>query len=122
MRKCYLAVIVTGVAVLGPNLACAEQTVSKFLQAVEEPLGREGAETFLAGINSGFMQANSYLAETRQESPIFCLPEQLSLTNDQLLSLLKKAADQDSAMGDMTVPAALLGVMKKTFPCAAAAK
>ena len=122
MRKSYLPGIMICLCSLGANLAWADQTVSKFLQTVEEPLGRESAETFLAGINSGFMQANSYLAQTRQESPIFCLPEQLALTNDQLLSLLKKGADEDPAMGDMTVPAALLAVMKNTFPCAAAPK
>ena len=122
MRKCYLAGIMICLVSLGANSAWADQTVSKFLQTVEEPLGREGAESFLAGINTGFMQANSYLAQARQESPLFCVPEQLALTEDQLLSLLKKGADEDTAMGDMTVPAALLAVMKKTFPCAAAPK
>ncbi|HEX4078145.1 MAG TPA: hypothetical protein VHX61_04630 [Rhizomicrobium sp.] len=122
MRKRHLAGIMICLVSLGPNAARAEQTVSNFLQTVEEPLDRERAETLLAGINSGFMQANTWLAETRHEAPMYCVPEELVFTEDQLLSLLKKGADEDPAMGDMKVPAALLAVMRKTFPCAAAPK
>jgi hypothetical protein len=68
------------------------------------------------------MQANAWLAETRHEAPMYCVPEQLVFTEDQLLSLLKKGSDEDPRMADMTVPAALLAVMKKTFPCAATAR
>jgi hypothetical protein len=122
MRKSHLAGIMICLVSLAPNVTWADQTVSKFLQTVEEPLDRERAETLLAGINSGFMQANSWLSQTRHEPPMYCVPEQLDFTEDQLLSLLKKGAEEDPQMGEMTVPDALLAVMKKTFPCAATAK
>ncbi|MGH6878211.1 MAG: hypothetical protein ACREHV_12690 [Rhizomicrobium sp.] len=122
MRNGYFAGAVVCFGLLGPNMAHAAETVTSFLQAVDEPLDHSVAVTRLSGIYSGLSQANSYLADDRREAPIYCVPEQLALTEDQMVSLLRKSVQEDAQMGQMPVSAALLVVMKKTFPCAAAAK
>jgi hypothetical protein len=93
-------------------------TITDFLKLHDEPLGRDSTETEIAGIQTGFIQANKFLAGMRKESPMYCQPETLNLTPDQLVDMLRRGLKEQSSIDDDDLPSALLFVMQRTFPCA----
>lgn len=96
--------------------------VTDFLKLHDEPLGREQTETEVAGVQRGFIAANAYLTGTRKQAPMYCLPETLNLTADQLVELLRRGVKQEPALDEEGVPSALLDVLRRTFPCERRAK
>ena len=105
-----LFVAMTQPALCGP--------VTDFLKLHDEPLGREQTETELMGVQSGFNAANAYLTGTLQQAPMYCLPQMLSLTADQLVDLLRQGVKEEPALDQEEVPSALLEVLRHSFPCA----
>lgn len=91
--------------------------VTDFLKLHDEPLGLVSTETELSGIQKGFIEANAFLAGTRKEPPMYCQPQTLSLTADQLVEMLKRGVKEEPALDDSGVAPALLAVMQHTFPC-----
>ena len=75
------------------------------------------AETEIMGLQSGFIEANSYLTEIRKEAPMFCQPQSLSLTADQLIDMLRRGVDEQPELDQKDLASALLAVMQHTFPC-----
>jgi hypothetical protein len=122
MRNHHLIGLAACIGFIGGPAAGAEETVKTLLQTVDEPAGHELVAVLLLGTSKGFLQANTYLVQARNESPLYCQPPQLELTEDQLVSMLRQAAAADPPLGDKTVPDALLTVLQKTFPCNANAK
>jgi hypothetical protein len=97
-------------------------TLTDFLRIHDEPLGRDATETQLMGIQSGFMEANRFLTETRKEAPMFCQPETLSLTADQLVDMLRRAVKEQPDIDQGDPASALLTIMQHTFPCPQSSK
>jgi hypothetical protein len=91
--------------------------VTDFLKLHDEPLGQNMAETEIMGLQSGFIEANSYLTEIRKEAPMFCQPQSLSLTADQLIDMLRRGVDEQPELDQKDLASALLAVMQHTFPC-----
>lgn len=91
--------------------------VNDFLKLHDEPLGQSRAETEILGLQAGFTEANSYLTGTRKEAPMFCQPQNLSLTADQLIDMLRRGVNEQSDLDQSDLASALLTVMQRTFPC-----
>ncbi|HEY3639385.1 MAG TPA: hypothetical protein VGK90_14650 [Rhizomicrobium sp.] len=92
--------------------------VADFLKLHDEALGQSLAETQIAGIQGGLTVANSYLTKTRNEAPMYCQPETLSLTAGQLIDMLRRDLKEQPELDDQTdLGSALLAVMQHTFPC-----
>jgi hypothetical protein len=91
--------------------------VTDFLKLHDEPLGESRAETEILGMQAGFAEANRYLSGTRKEPPMFCQPENLSLTADQLVDMLRRDVDTQPELDEDDLASALLVVMQHTFPC-----
>jgi hypothetical protein len=103
------------IAVVQPAL-CG--TVTDFLKLHDEPLGRDQTETGIMGVQHGFIAANAYLIGTLKQPPLYCLPETLSLTADQLVEMLRRGVKEQPELDADDPPIALLAVMQHTFPCA----
>ena len=91
--------------------------VTDFLKLHDEPLGQSMAETEVTGLQAGFTEANVYLTATRKEVPMFCQPANLRLTADQLIDMLRRGLDDQPELDQSDLAAALLSVMRRTFPC-----
>jgi hypothetical protein len=92
-------------------------TLSDFLKLHDEPLGRDQTETQIAGIQSGFLAANTWLAGTLKTAPMYCQPETLNLTAGQLVEMLRRGVKEHLELDDSDPASALLAVMQRTFPC-----
>lgn len=92
-------------------------TVTDFLTLHDEPLGRDQTETQIMGIQRGFIAANAYLTGTLRQPPMYCQPEALSLTADQLIEMLRRGVKEQPELDDHDTAPALLAVMQRTFPC-----
>lgn len=91
--------------------------VTDFLKLHDEPLEQSTAETTITGLQAGFTEANTWLAETRKEAPMYCQPANLSLTPDQLIDMLRRGVNDQPELDESNLAAALLAVMQRTFPC-----
>lgn len=91
--------------------------VTDFLKLHDEPLGQSMAETEITGLRDGFTEANAYLTGSRKEAPMFCQPQNLSLTADQLIDMLRRGVDEQPELDQSDLASALLAVMRRTFPC-----
>jgi hypothetical protein len=92
--------------------------LTDFLALHDEPLGRDQTETQIMGIQHGFIAANAYLTGTLKQPPMYCQPETLSLTADQLIEMLRRGVKEQPELDADDPPSALLAVMQHTFPCA----
>lgn len=92
-------------------------TVTDFLTLHDEPLGRDQTETQIMGVQRGFIAANAYLTGTLKQSPMYCQPETLSLTADQLIEMLRRGVKEQPDLDADDTAGALLAVMQRTFPC-----
>jgi len=117
MRTIFAAALLLGMAQPAP---CS--TITDYLKLHDEPLGREQTETELVGIQTGFMEANKFLAGMRREAPMYCQPETLHLTADQLVDMLRRGLKEQPEIDDDDLPSALLFVMQRTFPCEQSSK
>ncbi|HEX3666331.1 MAG TPA: Rap1a/Tai family immunity protein [Rhizomicrobium sp.] len=91
--------------------------LSDFLKLHDEPLGRDQTETQIAGIQSGFFAANTWLTGTLKTAPMYCQPETLNLTAGQLVEMLRRGVKEHPELDDSDPASALLAVMQRTFPC-----
>lgn len=91
--------------------------VTDFLKLRDEPSGASTAENEITGLRDGFAEANSYLTGIRKESPMFCQPENLNLTADQLIDMLRRGVNENPDLDQSDLASALLAVMQHTFPC-----
>lgn len=92
-------------------------TVTDFLALHDEPLGRDQTETEIMGIQHGFMAANAWLTGALKRAPMYCQPETLSLTADQLVEMLRRSVKEQPELDADDPSGALLAVMQRTFPC-----
>ena len=92
-------------------------TLTDYLKLHDEPLGREQTESEITGIQTGFVRANKFLVGERKEQPMYCQPETLNLTADQLVEMLRRGLKEQPEIDDDDLPSALLFVMQRTFPC-----
>ena len=109
--------ILAAVFLLGLVQPATSGAVTDFLKLHDEPLGQGRAETEIMGLQAGFTEANAYLTGTRKEPPMFCQPENLRLTADQLIDMLRRRLDEQPELDQSDLASALLAVMQRTFPC-----
>jgi hypothetical protein len=107
-------ILVALVAMAGPSLG---DTAKQFLQLYNSEDGQGLAIAKISSMEAGVHQANEYL-KAHGQTPLYCQPPQLVLTGSQIGDMIRRAAEEkDSKVEDMTVSAALLFVLQKTFPC-----
>lgn len=117
----FIGVLITCAATLAAaNPAFADTATAKqFLQLDASEDGKGLAELKIAALEEGIRVANARLAGTAGSKPLYCQPASLVLTGSQLADMVGRAVGQNDKLEDVPVPAVLLGVLEKTFPCTA---
>ena len=113
----FIALLFTSAAaVVAAVPARAEVTAKQFLQLVDSEDGRDLGETKLVALEEGIRTTNAALAAG---SRLYCQPATLVLTGPQLADMLRRAVAADDKQKDKPMPAVMLDVLEKTFPCVA---
>lgn len=117
----FIGVLITCAATLAAaNPAFADTATAKqFLQLDASEDGKGLAELKIAALEEGIRVANARFAGTAGSKPLYCQPASLVLTGSQLADMVGRAVGQNDKLEDVPVPAVLLGVLEKTFPCTA---
>jgi len=71
---------------------------------------------YIQGLGAGFVWMNIYLGKARRR-PVFCLPEHLSLYEENFKDILDKAIQRQGIAPDGNIELVLLDGLKRTFPC-----
>jgi hypothetical protein len=70
---------------------------------------------------TGFAEANSDLRNNRKEPPLYCPPEKINLTGDQLIDIVRRWVETKRAQATRIesgpMPMALLYALQDAFPC-----
>jgi hypothetical protein len=111
-----IAIACATIAAASPAWADAA-TAKQFLQLATSEDGRDLAEVKIISLEQGIRVANANL--TAGSKPLYCQPASLVLTGSQLADMVGRAVAADKKLEDVPIPLALLGVLQKTFPCAA---
>jgi hypothetical protein len=76
----------------------------------------------MKGFEEGFNAANRQLRDDRKHTPLYCPPEKVNFTSEQLIDILRRwvEAKRVQAPGIGTAPPsyALLYALEDAFPCA----
>ena len=69
----------------------------------------------------GMDWANTALKESRKELPLYCVPANLALTNNQLIDIVRRMRTDVPSLGKSPVGLVILFALQKTFPCSSTA-
>ena len=115
----FIALLFVSAAIAGmAGSALADGTAKQFLQLDASDDGVALAETKIVAQGEGISIANAALPANAK---LYCQPTALVLTGPQLADMVRRAVKADDKLEDQMVSSVLLGVLKNTFPCAAAA-
>jgi hypothetical protein len=112
-----IAVLFTASLAASRVMSADAPTAKQFLQLAGSEDGRDLADVKIISVEQGINVANAHLAS----HPLYCQPAALVLTGPQLADMVGRAVAADKKLEDVPLPAVLLGVLQKTFPCAPAA-
>jgi hypothetical protein len=100
-------------------IARAEPDVNKFLQDYDR--GPAGEKRLMADnlsrVESGMSWVNVYLAENRKEHPIYCPPNTLAPSGEELVGILRKEAEASPSEGSRPLGLVLMLALQKAYPC-----
>jgi hypothetical protein len=101
------------------GIAHAETDVNKFLQDYDRGTAAEKRlmADSLARVESGMSWVNVYLAEDRKERPVYCPPNTLAPSNEELVGILRKEAEASPSEGSRPLGLVLMLALQKAFPC-----
>jgi len=97
----------------------AEMDAATFLKRYDEanPATQKYMETRIGDIENGMSWANAVLPN-RNQPLIFCPPDSLVLTGEQLVDILRREIKEEPLEGTLgAYPAALIIALEKVFPC-----
>jgi hypothetical protein len=89
--------------------------IGKYLTE-KEPHFKALNEIFLSGVYDGFSVADAAMRDDHKER-LFCAPDELSMTNDQLNSILAVYVEKHKVHMDWPVSLYLLTALQEVFPC-----
>lgn len=78
---------------------------------------REFLELLIASNENGIAWANAELRTVRHETRMFCPPEKVSLTGNQIMDILEREMNAKPFVGQYPYGLALLLTLEDTFPC-----
>lgn len=120
MKRSIGIVIVCAAVWAAANPAWADAATAKqFLQLYASDDGQSLAEVKITSLEEGIRAANAHVVGTAGGKPLYCQPASLVLTGSQLADMVRRAVAENDKLEDVPVPTVLLGVLQKTFPCAA---
>jgi hypothetical protein len=99
--------------------AMAEMNVSDLLRLYDA--GNAGERRLIAHsvsqMEDGMSWVNSYLKSHRKDGEVYCIPEKLALTGDQVIEMLRRKVKELPGLSDIPYGGVMLTVLRETFPC-----
>jgi hypothetical protein len=101
------------------GVAHAESDVSTFLRNYDAGTLTEKhrLSDYLSSIETGMSWVNVYLAEDRKERPLYCPPNTLAPTGEQLVEVLRTELTGSPEEGNRPLGLVLMTALQKAFPC-----
>ena len=78
--------------------------------------GKANLVEHLRVIQMGMAYSNSSLKGDHQK-PLYCTPEQPSLTGQLLVELVRQQLEKTPSAGNVEVGAVMMAALKRVFPC-----
>jgi Rap1a immunity proteins len=99
--------------------AHAEADVSTFLRGYDAAslAERHRMSDYLSGIEIGMSWVNVFLAEERKDRPLYCPPNTLAPTGEQLVDFLRTELKASPEEGSRPLGFVLMTALQKAFPC-----
>ncbi len=114
-RFAVMAAVAMVAAAASPSQAGV--STKQFLDVYDSEDGQPAAELQIAAMEQGLLELNRYVAKIRDEQPVYCQPEQLSLTGPQLADMVHRGVAENPKLKDQPLSVSLLAILQKTFPC-----
>jgi hypothetical protein len=77
---------------------------------------RQALEAIVGWMRDGILAANVML-RNRKQPLIYCPPEKLTITNRQMIDMVRKEIKEKPQLDDLPVVVVVLWALKDTFPC-----
>jgi Ssp1 endopeptidase immunity protein Rap1a len=99
--------------------AHAESDVNTFLRGYDAATlaERHRMSDYLSSIEIGMSWVNVFIAEDRKEQPLYCPPNTLAPTGEQLVDFLRTELKVSPEEGSRPVGLVLMTALQKGFPC-----
>lgn len=115
------------ICALATTTVRAEVTVVEFLRQYDQtpdPALRNIDTAWLNGFLAGLTWSNSYLTKARNQPRLYCPPDKLNLTAEQLVRLLRDNVEEQTKppfnpqpYSQLPYGLALLLILQDVFPC-----
>jgi hypothetical protein len=121
--RIYGFLIVLAATLFGTASNVAKADVQQVIRDFKQggPSERTVARLMLIGATTGLQAANTFLRDERKESALYCMPEKLSFTPEQLVDILQRWIDakrqQAPKVGSAPLGDGLLYSLVDAFPC-----
>ena len=120
MPRIWLSAAVASAAIclIAPTTAKAEYDVKTALRVYDSATSNDRKiwELIFGNTQNGINWANSVLIRTKQQ-PLYCPPDDFSLTGPQVVEMLREWASSDPKFGGVPYGFAVLLALQKKFPC-----
>ena len=123
MRKVVLILI--SLLALSASIASAENlskvdgSIRSTLEIYDKelvPEDRKHLANWIGGMQLGLPWANVML-KGRGQPLLYCQPEKLTLTDDQMIDMMRRAMKDNPKWGDFFVGMMVLVTLQRSFPC-----
>jgi hypothetical protein len=85
-------------------------------QLYNDPKSKEYVAKIVQATGKGFSLANAAIAR-RGQSPLFCQPNNLALTGEQIIDIIYRFVEINPALEKATWEAVMLKALENLFPC-----
>lgn len=121
MKLCFLwrlsAVAGILMALCFSSMAFAAPTVRDHLQNASKADYQASMNIWLDGVISAFLAGNADLAQTRKESPLFCLPQGQGISSADAMKLVDQEAGSRRWKDFVSLTTVLLDALQRSYPC-----
>lgn len=120
MKRLLLKVLLISIVASGPALGAERLTIREYLNLYDSRAGdHKLIKQKLWGISQGIIAANIFL-EANNSPPLFCLPNSLTISAPQTVSILRNFVNgneiyQKSGLNNLGFY--YLGALRENFPC-----
>jgi len=111
-----LACVLTTNSALAADYVTVAEAMRRYDQATTDADKRLYIVLFGSTLD-GLEWANAYLTRRRKQEPLYCTPNNLALTADQIIQIVRGAMDRFPKIATQPIGAGVLFSFQKTFPC-----
>ena len=111
------------VVILGAYVgqAVAEASLNEILRDYDDPKATAAQRIMissnLSSIEVGLGWANTLLRVQRMQAGLYCPPDKMEITPQQLMDILRGTLKDEPRLGDRPIGFAVLASLQRAFPC-----